>query len=118
MEYYCFEQDFNSNEFVWFNILNKGLIEEIEYLYKHQKTKDEYWKIKTKDDFKERIRRYFSYRYWGKTERECILKNWSGHDLEMKIDVYWQILPNLNLIIDIICNAMDIKFDSKDKILW
>lgn len=108
MKYMCFRQDSNSNQLTWFNILNQSLIEEIK---QWKKSKLEYFDISTREKFTQRLKTYFMSRYWSKFEYEVVITNWGKDELNQKIDVFWQISPNLDTIVDIICNAMDIQFN-------
>lgn len=59
----------------------------------------DYWKIpKSFDEFKKFVKKESAYQFWGRCEYEVILVDWPCQGTEEKIDVYWQILMNLNLI--------------------
>ena len=103
MEFNCFYQDFNSNELVWFNVLNNSLVNEINKWHKSK-----YYDISTREKLKEQLKHYFMYCYWCKSEFEVIISNWTGIEMEQKVDVWWQIEHNLDLITDIVINAMQI----------
>ena len=57
--------------------------------------------LKTKEDFKNFIIREAKYQWWSRCEYEIILVDWPGQRNEKKIDVYWQIMLNIDLITEI-----------------
>ena len=50
------------------------------------------------------------YYYWSKSECEFFISDLHGNDYE-KIDIWRQIEPNLNNIVDYINLKMDLKFE-------
>ena len=52
----------------------------------------------TIDDFKHFIKRVGMYRYWSRTEYEIILLDWPSQKIKKKIDVWYQIENNIDLI--------------------
>lgn len=50
------------------------------------------------DEIKKDLDSWFMHDYWSKCEYEVIVSNWTGYDFERKIDVYYQIQPNLDRI--------------------
>lgn len=69
--------------------------------------------IKTKKDLKKFIDSHFMYCYRYKCEWEFIALDWPTckEDREVKVDVYHQLKPNIDLITDIVWEQI------KDKIL-
>lgn len=69
--------------------------------------------IKNKQDLKQFIDRHFRYLYWAKCEWEFIVREWPtcSEEHDEKIDVYTQLKPNIDLIVDIVWEQI------KDKIL-
>lgn len=85
-------EDVNRREFISYNI--------IPYLVQcYNKEKN---KPTTFEEFKTFIKKQSMYQWWARCEYEVILKSWPTGDREKKIDVYWQILMNLDLITDIV----------------
>ena len=65
--------------------------------------KNDYWKIPTNfEEFKEFIEKESQYQFWGRCEYEVILVDWPCLKTEKKIDVYWQIMMNIDLITEIV----------------
>ena len=66
----------------------------------------EWGKLKPRDreaaktDIKEWVRKELQYQFWGRCEYEFLLLPWppGKNDTPKKIDLYWQALPNLDLI--------------------
>lgn len=60
--------------------------------------------IKDKKDLKKFVNSHFMYHYWSKCEWEYIASDWppKKDNREVKIDVYQQLKPNIDLIVDII----------------
>lgn len=56
----------------------------------------------TKDEWKQFVKREAQYRYWSRCEYEIILVDWPCKKTEKKIDVYQQIMMNLDIIVDIL----------------
>lgn len=84
--------DVNAREFVPYNI--------IPYLLNQYKTA----KVKptTTEEFAQFIKKESMYQWWGRCEYEIILKDWPCGQKEEKIDVYWQVMMNINIITEIL----------------
>lgn len=83
--------NFNSNEFEPYNVM-WYLIDE----YNDQKVKPV-----TFEECRKFIKDKSEYRFWGRCEYEVILVDWPCRKTERKIDVYNQILMNLDVITDL-----------------
>ena len=72
-------------------------------------------KIRNKKDLKEWIRRQMMYYYWSKCEAEFKAGGLFVEDDEKmnKIDGYFQILPNLDIMTDMVINEMRIDFKER-----
>lgn len=102
LEWYVLKWDFNSKKVVNYNIL-QWLKEDIanEVRLKH---------ICNKNMLQEYLKRQFMYYYWSKTESEFFISDLHGDDYE-KVDIWRQIEPNLNHIVEYVDKSMDLKFE-------
>lgn len=92
MEWYVLNHDFNANKVESFNIFGNSKF--INYVA------EALTNFITYDDFKEQIRKNLMYCFWSKTEYEIAvggLLSKYPEDFE-KIDVYSQVLPNLDTL--------------------
>ena len=103
LEWYAFYQDFNGDELVYINVLGPRLVEDI---LKGLRSKSEYLRIDDYDSLKRRVKTYLMSRYWCKSEYEVVVSNWTGHDMEQKIDVWYQLEPNLDRICEYIIREL------------
>lgn len=75
--------------------------------------------ITTKSDLLNFVNSIFMYHYWSKCEYEFIIIDWPYKDDSVsqsrpeKIDVYEQIKPNLNLIVDMLWMSLEEKINKK-----
>lgn len=69
----------------------------------YQKSKT---KPKTFDEFKEFIKKNSMYQWWSRCEYEIILKDWPNGTTESKIDIYQQVMMNIDIITEIITNEV------------
>lgn len=91
--------NFNSRKFENYDI--------IPYLCRmYKETRKE--KPVTFEEFRKFIKEEAQYQWWGRCEYEVILKPWPGDDTEKKIDVYWQVMMNLDLITKIVMENVNI----------
>ena len=90
-EYNVIVEDYNKKEFVSYDVMP--------YLmrcYEETRKKD---KPKTFEEFKEFIRSKSMYQYWCRCEYEIVLNSlFSGRTKEEKIDVYFQISLNIDVV--------------------
>lgn len=54
--------------------------------------------FKTFNDYKDFVIKTSRYKFWAKCEYEIILSDWPKNSTELKIDVYNQIMLNINVI--------------------
>ena len=47
------------------------------------------------------------YQFWSRCEYEIILQDWPGQTKQEKVDVYWQIKNNLDLVTEVLINAIN-----------
>lgn len=81
--------DSNSKNFKSFDI--------IPYLIK-EFLEEEIHAFKTFNDYKDFIIKTSRYKFWSKCEYEIILSDWPKNGSELKIDVYNQIMLNINVV--------------------
>lgn len=85
-------EDINTRKFIPYDV--------IPYLVdQYKKAKD---KPSTFLEFKEFIRKESMYQWWSRCEYEIVLQSWPIGKNEEKIDVYWQVMMNINIITDIL----------------
>lgn len=104
LEWYAIRYDSNKKSIVQYNILG-GNFKDI--LAKEIRKK----KITNFKELKEYLRKEFMYYYWSKCEHEIAV--WNLFDINQeraeKIDIYYQLKPNLDRIAEYINNTMDLK---------
>ena len=114
LKFYAFTYDWNTKSLEWTNVLGDRYKE---YLVKALKTKTEERRIKNRDELKENLRQYlFSY-YASRAEYEVLVGDLLSEinptkyvDEMVKLDVYNQVIKNLDVMVDYIINTMKIKF--------
>ena len=103
LEWYAFREDFNSHRLEVVNVLG-GLEEEIKERVKRNK-------ISNYGDFKESIKRLLMYYYWCKAEHEVLVSGLFSRDKEdeiYKIDIWYQLEPNLDRIVEYIIKTLNL----------
>ena len=114
LTYYAFIYDWNGKRLEWINVLGDRYKE---HLVKALKTKTEEVRVKNRDELKKDLRSYLFYYYASRAEYEVLVGDlFSGLDPAkyvdgmVKMDVYDQVIMNLDIMVDYIINKMDIKF--------
>ena len=109
LEWYAFEYDWNKKELVRVNVLGKRFIENIQKVIKRDK-------INNYESLKSAIRRELIYYYWCKSEHEVMVTDLFPRNYEefennaVKIDIWYQLEPNLDRIVEYVIKEMNIKF--------
>ena len=95
LEWYAFREDSNTRKLTRFNILNDYRVDEIMKRIKKEKAT-------TYEGIKSIIRRELMYYYWSKCEHEVLVSGLFDTDLDEaeKIDVWYQLEPNLDRIVE------------------
>lgn len=110
LTWYAFYMDFNSNKLKHTNVLgDRFLLELHKKVYKKE--------IYDYSSLKEFTKRYLMYYFWSKSECEvgvCSLstlytENYSN-DKFYKIDIWYQLEPNLDRIVDYINNEINMNY--------
>lgn len=98
--------DCNKKKVINYNVLNDELIKRLHKDIVTKKT------IKTYNQLKENIKRWFMYHYWSKCEFEIVVGDWPTCELDTleKIDAYRQIEMNLDRITEYLIKELNIKF--------
>lgn len=77
---------------------------------KYKETKKSRYTVtpKTFDEFKEFIKGEAQYHWWGRCEYEIILLSWPPKETDkgFKIDVYWQLMKNIDIVTEILMNEV------------
>lgn len=95
--------DFNRNEIKPYNIITDSLLKDIKKQRRNSK-------ITSRLELKEYLKSEFMYHYWCKSEYEILMKGLSKSDEEDKIDVWFQINMNLDLITQLIEQELKLRF--------
>lgn len=98
LEWYVLRWDFNTKKVVNYNILQ----------YRKEDIANEVRKksIHSKSILREYLKTVFIYDYWCKTECEFYISDLHSDNNYEKIDMWRQIEPNLNRIVEYINSAM------------
>lgn len=92
-------EDINARKFIPYDVM-PYLIDK----YKSAKNKP-----KTFKECKEFIDNAARYMYWSRCEYEVVLQGWPNSGLQKKIDVYYQMKMNLDIITDLLMKDLNIK---------
>ena len=116
LTYYAFIYDWNTKSLEWIHVLGDRYKV---HLVKALKTKTEEVRIKNRDELKKDLKSYLFYYYASRAECEVLVGDlFSGLDPAkyvdemVKLDVYNQVIKNLDVMVDYIINKMDIKFEN------
>lgn len=121
-KFYAFYKDFNNGTlktvdvlsgFFSENLTEKGVLSKKKFTVFDKKI-SKYVPITSKEQLEEHMRGYFIYHYWSRCEWEYIIVDWPYKDRvddarPHKIDVYEQISPNMELIVDLVWNYVEPK---------
>lgn len=102
LKWYVLRWDANSKKVINYNILEwrkEAIANEIRLKHIHDK-----------NTLHEYLKKQFRYSYWSKAECEFFVSDLQGNDYE-KIDMWRQIEPNLDRIVEYINREMDLKFE-------
>ena len=100
--FYVINYDFNSKEFVKYNVMP--------YLMRsYDEVKRRKDKPTTFDEFKEFVRDKSLYMYWSRCQYEIILSDWPPSGKEKKIDVHWQLMNNWDLVTEVLMRNVGVE---------
>ena len=121
-KFYALYKDFNSGRIETIDVL-KGVFNEIltergaiskKHFCIYDNNTYERIPVTTKEQLKELVCMNLMYRFWSKCEWEMIAIDWPYNDTiqksrPIKIDVYAQLKPNIDIIVDLIWNYIEPK---------
>lgn len=99
--FYVINFNVNNNFFEKYDVM-PYLIE----CYKSTKKKD---RPTTLDEFKEFVKTKSMYMYWSRCQYEIVLVDWPCRRADKKIDVYWQIMNNFDLVVRLVMENVGVK---------
>lgn len=102
LEWYVLKWDVNSKKVVNYNIL--------QWLKEDVANEVRLKNIYNKNTLHDYLKRQFMYYYWSKAGCEFFIYDLHGNDYE-KVDIWRQIEPNLNHIVEYVDKSMDLKFE-------
>ena len=101
LEWYVIEYDFNRNEIYYENVFMDRIVEELikELVKKH---------ITNYEELKDKLTREFRYYYMSKAEHELIVGDLFAKDADdfYKIDVWYQLEPNMDRICEYVIREL------------
>lgn len=109
LEWFAFITDFSSGALSLINVLGKTFSEEI---FKRVNSKDNF-RIYDYKSLKEFIKQSLMYRYWSRSEYEVLvtgLHSKLNEDTLHKIDVWYQLEPNLDRICEYVIREMKLDY--------
>lgn len=111
LEWYAMKYDFNQKEIIQFNVFNSCIIEDLLQEIKRRK-------VTSRQGVREALRIELMYYYHYKREYEISVGDLDETDLTKyeKIDVYTQLIPNLDVMTDYVINKLGISFGKKTKL--
>ena len=101
LEWYVLRWSYSARQVSYYNILH-GIVEDLAKEVRHKN-------IYNKDTLKNYLKTLFVYRYCNKSECEFYVSDLHGNDYR-KIDMWKQIEPNLNQIVNYVNDRCNLKF--------
>lgn len=93
--FYVIVYNVNSNDFEKYNVMTYFID-----CYKDAKKKKS--EPKTKGEFLEFVKSKSMYMYWSRCEWEILCSSWPCEDVKKKIDVHYQIMNNIDLVVEVL----------------
>lgn len=95
--FYAIVYDINRETFVPYDV--------IPYLKKcyYEETN----KPETLDEFKDFVKNQSMYQWWSRCEYEIILSDWPSQNQQKKIDVYYQVMTNLDIVTKVLMESIN-----------
>lgn len=106
--------DFNSDRLKYYDVLPyfRDLFKQKQKTFKLKRVakiiernpnaKKYYWVPTNREELKEFIEKEAMYRYWSRCEWEMIIHGWPKREQSYKLDVYEQIMMNIDIVTDIL----------------
>ena len=95
--FYVIIYNFNGDTFEPYDVMTY-LIEE----YKNAEVKPS-----TIEEFKTFVEQKSRCQWWARCEYEIILSDWPGEKHSEKLDVYWQLMMNIDTVVEILMQNID-----------
>jgi hypothetical protein len=108
LEWYALIYDFNNKKIRYYNVLYEDMIDSL-------KKKIKKGTITTYADVKEHLKRDFTYHYWGRCEYEIMMSGLSRGETTEKIDIWYQLQPNLDRITEYVIRELKLEDKLRDK---
>ena len=64
-------------------------------------------KPETLEEFKNFVERQSMYQWWSRCEYEIILSDWPSQCQQKKIDVHYQIMTNLDIVVKVLMESIN-----------
>lgn len=90
--FYVLNWNFNSRKLVKYDIMP--------YLIDRYKNKKQSDRPETKEEIKQFILDSSKYQWWARCEYEIIISDWPNQQTHKKIDIYYQVEMNIDVILD------------------
>ena len=105
LEWYALRHDFNTDKIYNYNIFGQEFIDKLYKEYQHKN-------LNSLEDLKEFTKRYLLVHYWSRSEHELAVGGLSTKPEDYtKIDIYSQVMPNIDRIVSYINKELDIKLN-------
>lgn len=105
--FHVINYDFNGQEFEPYDVI-PYLVRQYQELVKRSEKGNSYYPVpKTKDEFRDFVKREAQYQWWSRTEYEIILKDWPCGTHEEKWDVFKQLMMNIEIVVDIVMQEVN-----------
>jgi hypothetical protein len=66
---------------------------------------------RTRNEIKKFINKECKYQYWSRCEYEILLLDWPCEKTKEKIDIYDQVMMNIDIIVDLLMNELNLKYN-------
>lgn len=120
INFYVLYKDFNTGEMTTYDVMptlynsifnSKGKFSKSFSFY--DKENHDYRRVKTINELRTFIENHFRYHYWSKCEWEFIVSDWppTKENRSVKIDVFDQLKPNIDLITNIVWEQIKTKIN-------
>ena len=109
MKWYVLWHEFNSDKIEPYNIFNNVRFkEEVDKLLKE---------FVSLDDFKEKLDSELRYNFWSRAEYEIMCSGLFDRNKAYKIDIYSQVVPNLDVLARYIIEEYDRKLVERESLI-
>ena len=109
MQWYVLRHEFNSDKIVPFDIFSNTRFKE-----GVDKLLEEFISL---DDFKEKLDKELKYNFWSRAEYEMMCSGLFDRNKAYKIDVYSQVVPNLDILAKYIIEKYNDKIIERESLI-